>query len=251
MNANGSGLFNLTNDPGYDHSDAWSPDGRKIAFVSDRQGNSEIFVMTADGSGSATNLTNNPGSDRFPHWSPDGTHIAFMTDRDGHTEIYVMLANGTQQTRLIYDDQPKGYFAWSPDGRRIAYVARSEDHYDLYVVNSDGSGLTRLTGSPEDEDFPDWMISAPDCSAGWTRLSVGSRAVVTPGDFPNRVRSEPEVGDNITQMLYPGAIIKILEGPVCVDDLVFWKVENAAIPGSVGWTAEGDGKEYWLAPYTP
>ncbi len=90
MNADGSGLFNLTNDPGYDHYEAWSPDGSRIAFVSDRQEHSEIYVMNADGSGSATNLTNSPGSDRFPHWSPDGTHIAFISDRDGHAEIYVM-----------------------------------------------------------------------------------------------------------------------------------------------------------------
>jgi hypothetical protein len=119
------------------------------------------------------------------------------------------------------------------------------------MINVDGSGLTRLTNSPEDEDFPDWMIPAPDCSAGWTRLSVGSRAVVTPGDFPNRVRSEPEVGDNIIQLLYPDTIVKILAGPVCVGGLVFWKVENDSIPGGSGWTAEGDGTEYYLEPYIP
>ncbi len=110
---------------------------------------------------------------------------------------------------------------------------------------------TRLTDSPEDEDFPDWTLPAPDCSAGWTRLSVGSRAVLTPGGLPNRVRSEPEVGDNIIGLLYPGVIVRVLAGPVCADGLVFWKVESATIPGGMGWTAEGDGKEYWLEPYTP
>ena len=61
----------------------------KIAFISDRDGNFEIYVMDADGS-NPTNLTNNPGRDSFPAWSPDGSKIAFGSDRDGNMEIYVM-----------------------------------------------------------------------------------------------------------------------------------------------------------------
>ena len=69
MNADGSGLQNLTNNPGEDRGPVWSPDGTKIALVSARDGNSEIYVMNADGSG-LQNLTNNPGYDDGPAWRP-------------------------------------------------------------------------------------------------------------------------------------------------------------------------------------
>jgi hypothetical protein len=122
------------------------------------------------------------------------------------------------------------------------------------VADVDGSGFTNLTNSPGDDWAPDWSRTGGlsiACAAGWTRLSAGKYAIVTQGDLPDRVRSEPKIADNIISLLYPGSIVKILEGPVCADGLVFWKVENAAIPGGMGWTAEGDGKEYWLASYTP
>jgi hypothetical protein len=71
------------------------------------------------------------------------------------------------------------------------------------------------------------------------------------GSLPNRVRSEPKTGDNIIGMLPPGTIVAVLEGPVCADGLVFWKVHSAIVPGGTGWTAEGNGTEYWLEPYGP
>jgi Tol biopolymer transport system component len=62
---------------------------KKIAFMSSKEGNNEIYVMDADGS-NQSNLTNNDGYDDFPNWSPDGTKIAFASARDGNVEIYVM-----------------------------------------------------------------------------------------------------------------------------------------------------------------
>ena len=69
MNADGSGLTNLTNNAALDAYSAWSPDGAKIAFSSNRDGNDEIYVMNADGSG-LTNLTNDSAVDYAPTWSP-------------------------------------------------------------------------------------------------------------------------------------------------------------------------------------
>ena len=69
MNADGSGQTHLTNNPADDYRPAWSPDGSKIAFESDRGANDEIYVMNADGTGE-TNVTNNPAGDYWPAWSP-------------------------------------------------------------------------------------------------------------------------------------------------------------------------------------
>ena len=89
---NGSN-FDIDRDP------AFSPDGPKIAFWSHRDGNEEIYVMNADGSGQ-TRLTNNAVGDGQPAFSPDGSKIAFTSAPDGNRAIYVMNADGNGQTRL-------------------------------------------------------------------------------------------------------------------------------------------------------
>ena len=117
MNADGSGQTRLTYNEGWDGAPSWSPDGRRIAFQSDRDGgDSEIYVMNADGSG-VRRLTDNDARDSAPSWSPDGRRIAFHSSRDGNYEIYVMNADGSGQTRLTdneaYDYSP----SWSPTAR--------------------------------------------------------------------------------------------------------------------------------------
>src|SRR5687768_12703256 len=87
----------------------------KIAFVSTRDGNGEIYVMDADGS-EQTRLTSNAAFDFFPAWSPDGSKIAFTSDRDGNYDVYVMNADGSEQTRLTSNAARDIEPAWSPDG---------------------------------------------------------------------------------------------------------------------------------------
>ena len=91
------------------------------------------------------------------------------------------------------------------------------------------------------------------CGADWSRLSAGAYAVVTgaPSDLPNRVRSAPDTSAEVLSQIYPGSIVRVWEGPICANGLVFWKVEGEAIPGGMGWTAEGDGSDYYMEPYPP
>ena len=118
-----------------DYSPAWSPDGQRIAFVSFRDGNYEIYVMNADGS-EITRLTDTSRYaarvfDGSPAWSPDGQRIAFQSDRDGNYEIYVMYADGSAPTRLT-DGSDNGNPVWSPDGQRIAFTSDRDGPYIAY-----------------------------------------------------------------------------------------------------------------------
>src|SRR5215211_6330536 len=115
MNANGTGVKQLTSDSADDRNPAWSPGGKKIVFASSRDGNLEIYSMNSDGS-NQTNLTNDSAYDRNPCYSPNGRQIAFQSLRDGNSEIYKMDTDPatTDATRLTnntaYDDRP----SWQP-----------------------------------------------------------------------------------------------------------------------------------------
>ena len=136
---------------------ATPPRRSRIAFASSRDGNSEIYVMNADGSGQ-TNLTNNSAFDGAPAWSPDGTRIAFHSNRNGMQAIYVMNANGSGITRLT-DKSAEAYNPkWSPDGKHIAFFSRrlSGYEYHICVMNADGSGEAQLTTGYANASDPAW-----------------------------------------------------------------------------------------------
>ena len=129
-----------------------------IAFVSARDGNQEIYVMNADGSG-VSRLTNTPATDIDPAWSPDGRRIAFASDGDGtHRiyDIYVMNADGSGVTRLTNDPVTAWGPAWSPDGTKIAFESYRDGNGEIYVMNPDGSAVTNLTHDPADDAWPAW-----------------------------------------------------------------------------------------------
>lgn len=96
---------------GEDAYPAVSPDGTKIAFVSTRDGNSEIYVMDADGS-NPVNLTRHPSADLDPAWSPDGTKLAFASSRDGNFDIYVMDADGSDPVNPTRHPATDRHPAW-------------------------------------------------------------------------------------------------------------------------------------------
>jgi hypothetical protein len=132
-------------------SDEW-----EVAFVSDRDGNPEIYAMSADGS-TVRRLTEHEMLDGGPQWSPDGSRIAFFSARDGNLEIYVMDENGGNLRRLTENDAPDYNPAWAPDGTQIVFVSERDGSPDLYVMPAAGgeSDVRRLT-RPGIEMAPAW-----------------------------------------------------------------------------------------------
>ena len=124
---------------GGDQGAAYSPDGTKIAFMNNYDGDYEICVMNADGTGTRQ-LTKNSSFDGYPGWSPDGTKIAFTSNRDGDLDIWVMNADASEQTNITSDDPwnddaPR----WSPDGRWIAIETDRYGGVSAELITPDGT----------------------------------------------------------------------------------------------------------------
>jgi Tol biopolymer transport system component len=109
----------------------------RIAFASNRDGNTEVYVMGADGS-NPVNLTQNAAYDDSPAWSPDGTRIAFASYRDGNWEVYVMGADGSNPVNLTQNSATDYVTAWSPDGTRLAFASTRDGNYEVYRMGADG-----------------------------------------------------------------------------------------------------------------
>ena len=148
--------------PGPDRagSPSWSPDGSRIIFYSEHDGNAEIYVMDVDGA-NRTRLTNHPADEGYPAFSPDGQRISFDSDRDESSfEIYTMNADGSDVRRLTYNSARDVSAAWAPDGSQIAWMSDRSGRFEIWLMNPDGSNQHQFTDvdapSLGTHWFPQW-----------------------------------------------------------------------------------------------
>ena len=138
-----------------------------IAFVSDRDGDYEIYLMTLPGSGGEgreiLQVSNNEADDMVPEWSPDGSQIAFSSDRDGNHEIYLIdvesaleLREDYTPARLTHDDAEDMLPSWSPDGAQIAFSSMRDGNREIYLMDSNGGNLRRITHNAVEDNKPTW-----------------------------------------------------------------------------------------------
>jgi Tol biopolymer transport system component len=201
MDATGTRKRDLVNDPDFsDWGPAWSPDGRRIAYDSNRRVGLALWLMNADGSGQQI-LTHGHGE--YPAWSPDGSQLVYAGG--DYYDIWIVNADGSNDHALTssaaYDMGP----AWSPDGAWIAYHTQADafpnvgesgmgPEMEIHLVRPDGTDDHRITHDLVEDSFPAW---SPDGRfLMWSRhgqLVVarpdGSGLVeIGPGNFPTWIR---------------------------------------------------------------
>ncbi|MCC7206352.1 MAG: serine/threonine-protein kinase, partial [Anaerolineae bacterium] len=123
----------------------WSPDGQSIAFVSDRDGQAEIYRMSSRGARQERLTTSAGGLSEWPRWSPEGGRIVYEAQRDGNRDIFVMNADGSDPANVSNDPADDRQPSWSPDGEQIAFASDRTGDWRIYVMNADGSGVRQLT----------------------------------------------------------------------------------------------------------
>ncbi|MDX3189848.1 VWA domain-containing protein [Streptomyces sp. MN03-5084-2B] len=180
----------LTNDDAVDLHPALSPDGRTVAFASERTGTRKLFVIGVDGRG-LRQVTSGPATDDSPSWSPDGTRLAFSSTRDDPAgDIYTVPVAGGEPVRLTADPAADTQPAWGP--ARIAFTTtRFHPAGDVALVAETGGAVTRAVPDPGDSSEPAW-------SRDGTRLAFTTRAQDPLGDVKEIVDGKVSVISALT-----------------------------------------------------
>lgn len=154
MEADGSGLRQLTDDPDHDYVASWSPDGTEIYFGSwrveagDEARSVHFYVMNADGSGQRRFMRDSPGASGALAPSSDGTRFLFAKKiSEDVAEIFVFVRATGEVRQLTFDGVSAGSPSWSPDGARFAYYSdRGDEGSSIIVIDADGSDRRTLIG---------------------------------------------------------------------------------------------------------
>jgi Tol biopolymer transport system component len=148
---------------------SWSPDGKTIAFVSNRDGNDELYIMELD-SREEIRLTDNPGWDYDPIWSPNGSQFAFTSKRDDkYLGIFTLEVTGTLQieghrltpltsARYRAEHCP----VWSPDMDQIAFITDRDGSFDIFIIEFGGEDPRKLIEHHGNDMCPDWRPEPDD-----------------------------------------------------------------------------------------
>ncbi len=162
VRADGGGIRRLTMHSGSNIDAAWRPDGRTLAFRSNRSGTWDIYTMELDGSAlrQLTHYDRTGGGAGYARWSPDGSRLVFdaRASATGPSFIYWLTVGQDDLHRVTFNEsglQFDGFPDWSPDGGWIVFT-RSHNGEQLFAVRPDGSGLTQLTDGPGYKDLPRW-----------------------------------------------------------------------------------------------
>ncbi len=154
----------------------------EIAFVSSRDGSSQVYVMNSDGT-NERRVTSLTGGGLNPFWSPSGGKIVFTSWRDTYNELFIVNSDGSGEAQLTTKDNKwNDYPSWSPDGSKIAFVSYRTGKTQIYTMNADGSNQTRLTNATTPYDTGTITFMSPSwspngnliaCETSWSHSGGG------------------------------------------------------------------------------
>jgi len=133
-------------------SPAWSPDGTRLALALSKTGNTQVFIVNADGSG-MHRLTTSNGIDTEPQFSADGQSVYFVSDRSGGPQIYKMSVNGGQATRVTFNGSYNISPRVSPDGKTLAWISQRDGVFSLYAMDLASGQEQRLADGATEPSF--------------------------------------------------------------------------------------------------
>jgi TolB protein len=172
---------------------AWSSDGTKLAFTSNRDGNPEIYVMNKDGSG-LRRMTNSPSIDVSPTWSPTGNQLAWVSDRTGLPKIYLMNSDGTGQ-RLLVGDPRSDRPTWSRGKyNEIAYASQTGPGYDIKIYSFATGEAVKVTDGIGSNESPSFSPNGKHIA--FTSTRNGKAQVFTVDRDGNNLRQITREGNN-------------------------------------------------------
>jgi len=154
----------------------YSPDGKRIAFVSDRSGNYGIWVCDSDGNNAIQLFVQAGAVSSYPQWSPDGQRIAFNSGLNGNGDIHVIRANGGRPIRLTTDSADDIAPSWSRDGNWVYFESRRTGRWEIWKVLAGGGEAVQVTrnggGAIASESLDGRSIYYLKFSADWVRSTL-------------------------------------------------------------------------------
>jgi TolB protein len=172
----------VANFKGSNSAPAWSPDGRRLAIVLSKDGNSQIYGVNADGTG-AQRLSQSSGIDTEPRFGPDGS-IYFTSDRGGSPQIYRMSGAGGDPQRVSFEGSYNVSPRPSPDGKSLAFISRRDGRFQLAVMDLASKQVQILTDSNKDES-PSF---APNSRMILIATETGGRGVLSAVSSDGRIK---------------------------------------------------------------
>jgi len=136
-------------------SPSWSPDGKRLVFVSDRTGSPQLYIIDADGQ-NLRRLTFTGSYNSAPAWSPDGNWIAYELRVEAQFDIWLIDPEGKVNVPLVTHRRSDEMPTWAPDSRKLAFSSTRAGRADIYVIDLNGKNLRRLTGNAGQNISPAW-----------------------------------------------------------------------------------------------